>query len=52
MTQLVKCLSVQQPFARLIVYAKEYPGGKDIENRDWETTFRGRLLVHTGKGLK
>lgn len=38
-------LSIRQPWAWLIVY-----GGKDIENRDWFTRVRGRVLVHAGKG--
>ena len=37
-------LSIQQPWAWLIVN-----GYKDIENRTWPTTFRGKFLVHTGK---
>lgn len=39
-------LSVRQPWAWLIVN-----GHKDIENRDWSTSFRGRILVHASKGM-
>jgi len=39
-------LSIRQPWAWLILYA-----GKDIENRDWSTKFRGRFLIHAGKGM-
>lgn len=39
-------LSIRQPWAWLIVH-----GGKDIENRDWRTNFRGRVLVHAAKGM-
>lgn len=39
----MRALSVRQPWAWLIVQ-----GYKDIENRDWETQFRGRALVHAG----
>ena len=39
-------LSIRQPWAWLIIN-----GGKDIENRDWPTKFRGRILVHAGKGM-
>lgn len=39
-------LSIRQPWAWLIVN-----GHKDIENRDWPTRFRGRFLVHAGKGM-
>lgn len=39
-------LSIRQPWAWLIVN-----GYKDIENRSWPTKFRGRILVHAGKGM-
>jgi hypothetical protein len=42
----VKALSILQPWACLIVN-----GQKDIENRSWRTTMRGRILVHAGKGM-
>jgi len=38
------CLSVRQPWAWAIA-----EGGKDIENRDWETGFRGRVGLHVSK---
>jgi len=40
----MKALSILQPWAWLIVH-----GHKDIENRTWSTTRRGRILVHAGK---
>lgn len=40
------CLSIRQPWAWLILH-----GGKDIENRDWPTKRRGRVLVHAAKGM-
>ncbi|MDB6024022.1 MAG: hypothetical protein JWM68_245 [Verrucomicrobiales bacterium] len=40
----MKTLSIRQPWASLIV-----AGLKDIENRTWETRFRGPLLIHAGK---
>jgi hypothetical protein len=40
----VKALSIKQPWVWLIVN-----GHKDVENRNWPTRFRGRLLVHAGK---
>lgn len=43
---MIPALSIRQPWAWLIVN-----GHKDIENRDWTTKFRGRLLVHAGKTL-
>lgn len=41
---LPMALSIRQPWAWLIVH-----GQKDIENRDWKTPFRGRVLIHAGK---
>lgn len=40
----MKALSIRQPWAWLILHA-----GKDIENRGWSTTVRGRVLIHAGK---
>lgn len=37
----VKVLSVKNPFAYSIIY-----GGKDVENRTWNTDYRGRLYIH------
>lgn len=37
----LKCLSIAQPFAHLVVTGK-----KRIELRTWNTRFRGRFLVH------
>lgn len=42
----MKALSIRQPWAWLILNA-----GKDIENRDWPTGFRGRFLIHASKGM-
>jgi hypothetical protein len=42
----VKALSIRQPWAWLILNA-----GKDIENRDWPTRVRGRVLIHASKGM-
>ncbi len=42
----MKALSIRQPWAWLILH-----GGKDIENRDWATRFRGRVLIHASKGM-
>jgi hypothetical protein len=42
----VKALSIRQPWAWLIVN-----GYKDIENRSWNTKYRGRVLVHASKGM-
>lgn len=40
----MKALSIQQPWAWLIVN-----GYKGVENRDWDTRFRGEFLIHAGK---
>jgi hypothetical protein len=40
----VPCLSIKQPWTWLIIH-----GHKDIENRDWTTSYRGLLLIHAGK---
>ena len=40
----MKALSVRQPWAWLIVN-----GCKDIENRNWYTTQRGRIWIHAAK---
>jgi hypothetical protein len=39
-------LSIRQPWASLILKC-----GKDIENRNWRTKFRGRVLIHAAKGM-
>lgn len=42
----MKALSIRQPWAILIVH-----GGKDIENRSWNTKFRGRFLIHASSSM-
>jgi hypothetical protein len=39
-------LSIRQPWAWAIIHA-----GKDIENRDWRTRFRGPVCIHAAKGM-
>lgn len=41
-----KALSIMQPWAWLIVNDH-----KDIENRDWRTSFRGLVAIHAGKKM-
>jgi hypothetical protein len=41
----MKCLTVRQPWASLIF------AGKDVENRSWPTSHRGRLVIHAGANL-
>lgn len=38
-------ISIRQPWAWAILHA-----GKDIENRDWPTKFRGPVCIHAAKG--
>jgi hypothetical protein len=42
----MRTISIRQPWAWLIIH-----GGKDIENRDWPTKVRGRVLIHASKGM-
>lgn len=41
-----KALSIMQPWSWLIVN-----GHKNIENRDWQTNYRGPVAIHAGKKL-
>ena len=43
----MKCLSVCQPFANLIIQGK-----KTIELRKWNTKFRGEFLVHSPQKIR
>ena len=43
---MTKAISIRQPWAWLILH-----GGKDIENRNWPTSVRGRVLIHAAKGM-
>lgn len=43
---VIKALSIQQPWAWAIVYAF-----KDVENRTWRTTYRGEFWIHAGQGF-
>lgn len=38
----MKTLSIKNPWAHLICW-----GIKDIENRSWQTKYRGKILIHT-----
>jgi len=41
-----KALSIRQPWCHYILH-----DGKDVENRDWKTEFRGEVLIHASKGV-
>lgn len=43
----MKALSIRAPWWWYILYA-----GKDIENRDWPTHVRGRVLIHASKWFR
>jgi hypothetical protein len=40
----MRILSIRNPWALLIVL-----GLKGVENRDWKTSYRGPVLIHSGK---
>src|SRR3990167_7580632 len=40
----MKALSIKQPWAWLVAV-----GYKDIENRSWATSYRGRFQIHAGQ---
>jgi hypothetical protein len=42
----MKALSVRQPWAWMIMHA-----GKPLENRTWQRSMRGRVLIHAAKGM-
>ena len=41
------CVTVWQPWASFIVYGLRGLF-KDVENRSWDTAYRGHLLIHAG----
>lgn len=43
----MRCLSVCQPWAWALIH-----GPKRVENRTWKTSYRGPLLIHSGKSHK
>ena len=43
----MKALSLRQPWAWLIA-----KGIKDVENRTWKTSRRGRIYIHAGKSTE
>ena len=43
----MKALTISQPFASMIA-----SGDKFVENRTWETLYRGPLAIHAGKGTQ
>lgn len=43
----IKALTISQPFAELIA-----SGEKWVENRNWQTSYRGPLAIHAGSGTQ
>lgn len=43
---MIPALSLRQPWAHAVVHL-----GKSIENRRWDTTYRGEFLIHASKGM-
>jgi hypothetical protein len=43
----MKAITVCQGWAEAIM-----TGGKDVENRKWETQYRGDIFIHAGKSTK
>ncbi len=42
----MKALTLWQPWASWV-----FEAGKDVENREWSTGYRGPLAIHAGQGL-
>lgn len=42
----MRALSLTQPWAWLVVH-----GGKHVENRLWNTKFRGRFVIHAARAM-
>jgi len=45
--QVMKALTISQPYASLIA-----SGEKWVENRTWQTSYRGELAIHAGLGSR
>lgn len=48
----MKCLTICQPYASLILLPDDNPQAKRVENRRWPTIYRGPLLIHAGKSTE
>ncbi len=44
-SERIPALSIRAPWAWAITQA-----GKEVENRTWDTTYRGRLYIHASRG--
>lgn len=45
----MKALTICQPYAHLICLPDSDPRAKRVENRKWQASYRGPLLIHAGK---
>ena len=48
----MKAISIQQPYAHLIMLPDDHEHAKRIENRTWHSNYVGPLLIHAGMGRK
>jgi rhodanese-related sulfurtransferase len=52
---ILKCLSIRQPWAWLITHPEALRAAqvpiKDLENRDWTSSYRGTLYIHASNTL-
>ncbi len=48
----MKALTICAPYPALIFLPDDHPHKKRVENRTWHTSYRGPLLIHTGKSTK
>jgi len=54
MPDTIKCITIHQPYASLIIGWDGMPDGirKLTENRTWYTDYHGPLLIHAGKSTQ
>lgn len=49
MSDMIKALTICQPYAHLICLPDDDDRAKRVENRTWPANYRGPLLIHAGK---
>lgn len=56
MTEFIRCLSIRPPYADWIVNPQRFIDAnikpKIIENREWSTSYRDPLLIHSSKSFE
>ena len=45
----MRCLTICIPYPSLIMLPDDHPHKKRVENRTWQTSYRGPLLIHSGR---